>query len=258
LLKGARWQMRFAIIAESSRQEAMSDRVITLDTPVNWSETAGSEKFRPSGFIFRPLRTTIRRSSPRGAHVIDLAQLGLGTDDTGPVEIEARGQATTGGLYNAFFNFNFTNRFANGVTMIGSSEEPRGLRFEGADGWLFIHVHGAKLEASDPSILADLEKWKATNGEIHKLRLGRSVCNDQPAHIKHPRNFLDSVRTRRPTVAPAEVGHRTASICHLNNIAMLTGRKLKWDPIHEKVTNDAEAQKLCTPVMRNPWSLSKG
>jgi hypothetical protein len=72
----------------------------------------------------------------------------------------------------------------------------------------------------------------------------------------HPRNFLDSVRSRKPPVAPAEVGHRTASICHLNNIAMRVGRKLKWDPQKEQFMGDDEANSLITPTMRAPWSLA--
>lgn len=185
----------------------------------------------------------------RGAHVIDLAQLGAGTDDTGPTEIEASGVRDKGGLYDVFWDYNFTNTFANGVKMIGSTQEPRGVRFEGADGWIFIHVHGARLEASDPdkSGLKDLDEWKKQNGKLHPIQLGRS-----PGHLK---NFLDSVRSRQQPVAHAEVGHRTASLCHLNNIAMLLGRPLKWDPKAEKFPGDDEANALITPKMRSPWKL---
>src|SRR5262249_31798252 len=80
----------------------------------------------------------------RGAHVTDLAQLGAGFDDTGPVEIEASGVVTRGSLYDVFWDYTFTNVFASGVKMIGDTKGPRGVRFEGSDGWVFIHVHGAK------------------------------------------------------------------------------------------------------------------
>jgi hypothetical protein len=55
-------------------------------------------------------------------------------------------------------------------------------------------------------------------------------------------------------LAQAEYGHRTASVCHLNNIAMRLGRKLTWDPATERFGDD-EANKLITPVMRPPWRL---
>jgi predicted dehydrogenase len=176
----------------------------------------------------------------RGAHVIDIAQLGNCTDDTGPVEIEATGTASKTSLYDAFMDYKFVNKFADGVTMIGEAKGPRGLKFEGTDGWIFVHIHGGKLEASSESLL------KETIGE-NEIHLGRS-----PGHHQ---NFLDSVKSRQPPVATAEIGHRTASICHLNNIAMLVGRKLKWDPQSEQILDDPEANRLLKPTMRSPWSI---
>jgi predicted dehydrogenase len=173
----------------------------------------------------------------RGAHVIDLAQLCMETDNTGPVEIEAKGDRNKDSLFNAFWDMEFTNVYANGVKMIGDAKEPRGLKLEGADGWIFVHVHGQKLEASDPKIL----DGKGTMG-----------VNPLPPHI---RNFLDCVKERKQPAATAEIGHRTASICHLNNIAMVLGRKLKWDPKTEKFEKDDEATKMLTPTMREPWRL---
>ncbi len=176
----------------------------------------------------------------RGAHVIDIAQLGAGMDHTTPVHYEAQGVQTPGGLYNTLWDYKFVNTYANGLQLVGGTEEPRGLRFEGDEGWIFVHIHGGALEASRPSLLTE----KIGDNEI---QLGRSPG--------HQRNFLDSVISRQPTVAPAEVGHHTATICHLNNIAMLTGGTLTWDPARERVTDNPEAQKLLKPTMRAPWSL---
>jgi predicted dehydrogenase len=176
----------------------------------------------------------------RGAHVIDLGQLGAGTDRTGPVEIEAKGVQEKECMYDVFWDYNFTNTYADGLKLIGSTKGPRGVRFEGDDGWVFIHVHGAKLEASSPDLLK-------LNADDFKVKVGRA-----PSHI---RNFLDSVRSRKEPFATAEIGHRTASLCHLNNIAMRLGRTLKWDPVKERFTGDDEANKLITPVMRAPWKL---
>ncbi|MCS7159050.1 MAG: Gfo/Idh/MocA family oxidoreductase [Gemmatales bacterium] len=175
----------------------------------------------------------------RGAHVIDIAQLGLGKDDSGPIEIEAKGVQTPGSLYDAFWDYEFTNVYADGVRLIGSTATPRGLKFEGTEGWIFIHIHGGKLEAEP----ADLLK---TDAAKLKVSLGRS-----PGHV---RNFLDAVKTRQQPIAPAEVGHRTATICHLNNLAMRLGRKIRWDPMTERA-NDPEVNKHLQPPMRPPWTL---
>ena len=176
----------------------------------------------------------------RGAHIIDIAQLALGMDETGPVEYRGRGAASSTSLFDAFFNFEFENTYANGVKMIGTSKHgPRGVGFEGDQGKLFVHVHGGKLEAEPTSLLEE----PIGAGEI---QLGRTPG--------HRRNFLDCLRTREAPLATAEIGHRTATICHLNNIAFRLGRPLTWDPVAEK-TDDDQANDMLTPKMREPWSL---
>jgi len=177
----------------------------------------------------------------RGAHVIDIGQLGAGMDDTGPVEIEAKGEQTPGSLYNAWWNYSFTNTYANGLKLIGVCEDPRGLKFEGSEGSIFVHIHGGALEA-EPASLLDIKLPE------EKMTLGRSPG--------HHRNFVEAILGQAQPMAPAEAGHRTASICHLNNIAMKIGRPLKWDPVAERVTNVEEANDLLTPRMRMPWKLA--
>lgn len=124
--------------------------------------------------------------------------------------------------------------------MIGTTESPRGLKFEGTDGWLFIRIHGGRLSAEPNSLLRE----SIGAGEIH---LGRSPG--------HHRDFLNAVKTRNQPMASAEIGHRTATICHLLNIAMLTERKLTWDPKAECIINDPEAHRMLSRPMRSPWHL---
>lgn len=176
----------------------------------------------------------------RGAHIIDLAQMANGTDHTGPVQISARGTAPGDGLFDAFMDYEFECIYSDGVRLIGQSTGPRGLRLEGTDGWVFIHIHGGHLEAEPVSLLAE------TIGP-EQIRLGRS-----PGHHQ---NFIDAVRTRRQPVAPAETGHRSATICHLLNIAMLTQQSLKWDPQAERITSDEQANRMLARPMRTCWRL---
>jgi len=176
----------------------------------------------------------------RGAHVIDIAQLGLGTDNTGPIELFAKGERNKTGLFDTFMQFKFDCRYANGVRMIGSNDEPRGLKFEGDKGWIFIHIHGGKLEAEPASLLNE----KIGAFDTH---LGRTE--------NHQRQFIECVKSRKTPFAPAEVGHRTASICHLLNIAMITESSLKWDPVAEKITNNEAANGMLARPMRAPWHL---
>lgn len=173
----------------------------------------------------------------RGAHIIDLAQFINDADDAGPVELIAKGKQVTSKLFDCFIEYNFECTYKNGVKIIGTSEGDRGLKLVGSDGWIFIHIHGGRLVASNPDILRE----KIGPHEIH--------VEYSPGHH---RNFLDSVIKRKKTVAHEEIGHRTATICHLLNIAMLTDKKISWDPISEKSTNP-EINKYLQKPMREPW-----
>jgi predicted dehydrogenase len=177
----------------------------------------------------------------RGAHIIDLAQFINDTDKTGPVEISGAGTiAPGGGIFDAFMEYYFECKYANGVRLVGLSKGPRGLKIEGSDGWIFINIHGGRLEAGPETLLHE----QIGPGEIH---VGRSRS--------HHQNFVDAVRSRQQPFASAEIGHRTATICHLVNIAMLTGRKLRWDPDKEFIIGDEQANRMLSRPMRSPWHL---
>ena len=175
----------------------------------------------------------------RGAHIIDIGQLAMGTDDSGPVHYQAKGVATAGSLFDAFFDFEFENTYANGVKLIGTSKPgSRGIRFEGDKGSLMVNVHGGDYLAEPASLLEPIKR--------EEIQLGRTPS--------HRRNFLDCVKSREQPFATAETAHRTATICHLNNIAMKLNRPFAWDHVKER-TDDDEANTLLKPTMRPPWTL---
>ncbi len=176
----------------------------------------------------------------RGAHVLDIAQLGADLDATGPVAVEATGVRNAASLYNTYWDYRFAFRYANGVQMIGTTDGPRGLKFEGSKGWIFVNIHGGKLEAEPASLLTEALG-------PNDVQLGRTPS--------HQRNFLDAIRGTAPLLAPVEAGHRTASLCHLANVAMTVGRPLQWDPVAERIVGDDAADGLLRPAMRQPWRL---
>ena len=71
----------------------------------------------------------------------------------------------------------------------------------------------------------------------------------------HKANFYECVKSRKETIAPVEVAHRSCSACLLGDIAMHLGRKLRWDPAKEQFLNDAEANGMLSRTMRAPWKL---
>ncbi len=175
-----------------------------------------------------------------GAHLIDTAQWANDTERTGPVEVEGRGKRWEGGLYDTFYEYELKYRYANGVEMNVDSRGVR-LRFEGTEGWVGNNGWLGKVEASSEKIL------KAEIG------LGETRLFTCPAG-EH-RNFLDCVKTRREPYFPAEIGHRCCTVMHIGNVAMLTGRKLKWDPEGERFVGDGGADRYLSRAMREPWSL---
>lgn len=173
-----------------------------------------------------------------GAHIIDIAQWGNGTDHTGPVSVEGRGVFPRTGLYNVARDWEIAFEYANGVKHICRSGG-FSVRFEGTEGW--VEADWDTVKASSPQILESVIGPE----EIH-LRTCR--------HGEH-RDFLNCVKSRQDTYAPAEIGHRTVTLGHIGNIAMILGRKLQWDPDTEQFLNDAQANRMLSRSMRSPWRL---
>jgi len=173
-------------------------------------------------------------------HHIDIAHWGMGWDYTGPVEIEGRGNYPKDGLYNVPTEYRFNCTYADGtvMTVANNQQIPQGAKWYGEKGW--IHVSRAALAASDEKIL----KEEIGPDEI-KLYDSRD----------HKQNFLDCVRSRKLTICPAEVGLRSISVGLLGEIAMLTGRKIKWNPEAEEIVGDPEASVLLGRSYREPWVL---
>jgi len=174
-----------------------------------------------------------------GAHSNDIVQWGLGTDDTGPVEFENLGAEfpAPGSLYNTATKVAFRCRYANGAELVCKTDDRSfGVRFEGSEGWIF--TNGRIIEASSEA----LKTWKPGPGDLHLYE-----------SANHYRNFIESVRSRKEPIEPVEVGHRTAAICHLGNLAMKLNRKIRWDPKAERIIGDDAAGELLQQPHRAPW-----
>jgi predicted dehydrogenase len=190
-----------------------------------------------------------------GIHHVDIAQWGNNTDDTGPLEIEGTGVIPSDGLCDTAVTWRVEHLYADGVKMIHmdsrhtEKEFPQfvtptlenrgcGILFIGSDGWLIVSRGG--LDAHPKSLLQ-------TTFGANEPRL--------PVSNNHKRNFLDCIRTRQKTICPIETAVRSDTICHLDDIAIHLGRKLRWDPQAEQFVNDDEANRLLTRPLRSPWRL---
>lgn len=177
-----------------------------------------------------------------GTHLNDIAQWGNNTDDTGPIEVEAVGTFPKDGtLWNTLIGFDANFQYANGVKLHFTMDRPY-IRFEGDEGWVEADYSKMLMTASSTTLV----RYKPGPDELHlPLRTEKT-------------DFIESVKSRKRTLADAEVGHRTNTISHLALISIaLGGRRLRWDPVQEIFPDDPEANKLLDrPCWREPWGVA--
>ncbi len=175
-------------------------------------------------------------------HHVDIAHWGMGFDATGPYEVEGRGEyPARDAVWNTATRYYVTAKYAGDVTMImagGYEEIKGGTKWIGEKGWIWVDRR--KLEAEPSSLL----KSEIQPNEVHL-----------PKSPGHWVEFINGVKSRTQGLTPAEVGLRSATPGWLGQIAMLTGRKIQWDPIGERIIGDEEASRMLGRNMRIPWKL---
>ena len=175
-----------------------------------------------------------------GTHMIGVVSWAMGTDETGPVAIEATGKEDPESMYDVPVEFSVRYEFEN-PPFVMTWEQP-------GDGGLNMQFIGPQATVDGffrPTLVkgeADLSP--TTSGELHLYE-----SND------HFGNWLECVASRKRPVYDVEIGHRVTSWSHLGNIAWLTGRKLRWDPVKQCFPDDAEANRLLQRPYREPWRL---
>ena len=176
-----------------------------------------------------------------GAHHLDIVQWALGKDDGGPLKICGKGIFPRDGLFNTADEVCIEYTYENDVRVICRTNPKTTtgeILFKGEDGW--IRVSREETSAAPAGLL----KSRLGPAEIHLYRSS-----------EHRKNFLECIRTRGQMVTPVQVGHRSATVCHLGNIAMLLGRQLRWDEALEEFPGDAEAGRLLDRPVRSWWAV---
>jgi len=184
-----------------------------------------------------------------GAHGLDQIQWALGTELTGPVEIWTEDGPFNPPTYTEPGPISRGNkicsrplvrfRYANGIVLKLEDTAPRGgAVFLGEKGKITITRGKYTIEPKE----LDQEPFK--DGDVRLY-----VSNN------HMQNWIDCIKTRSKPVADVEIGHRSATLCHLGNIARWLNRPLRWDPVKEIFPGDDEANALLQRPQRKPYAL---
>jgi predicted dehydrogenase len=176
-----------------------------------------------------------------GAHHLDIAQWGIGADDSGPLEIGGEATFHPKRWHDVTETCRINYKYADGVTVVvgqGQKDIPQGATFLGAKGRIF--VTRGKL-TSDPKEFVD-EPIAASDVHLYESK-------------NHHQNFLECIASRKLPICDVEIGHRSATACHLGNIAVRLGRNIQWDPIKEQIVGDSEAQAMTSRPYRTPWTI---
>jgi len=176
-------------------------------------------------------------------HHGDIAHWGLDFDRVAPSEVEGYGEfPAPDAVWNTCTKYRITCKYPNDIEMIiagGHNDIKSGTKWIGTDGWVWVDRGGFSASNTDWFVGIPAEKYK-----VHVYKSDN-----------HHRNFIDCVKSRKPTIAPVETAHNSALPGHLGLISMLVGRKIKWDPEREKILGDKAASDLMTRDYRKPWKI---
>jgi len=184
-----------------------------------------------------------------GAHHMDIAQWGLGMDQSGPMTIDGTKtklpEIPNG--YNTPKEPIIDYTYADDIQLqIVSGDEF--VVFEGDKGRIKVNrgrVTGKPIEDQD----AD----KGLQDEVNAM-MAELYPNGKPGN--HMGNFFECVKSRKQPISDAVSQHRSVSACHLGNISVRLQRKLEWDAEQEIFVGDEEANKMLSRAQREGFEIN--
>lgn len=222
----------------------------TADQPYTEQRVHPQKDFGRPGWL-RVEPYTLGMITAWGSHHVDIAHWGMGTELTGPVEVEGTAEFPTKGLWNVHGAYHVEMKYANGVKIIIDNKFPNGVRFEGDDGWIFVSRGSGKATATDPAT-GESKAFAASNPAILKSEIKPGEIHLHKSSDHHL-DWLQSIKTRQPAATTPEIAHRSTSACEVAWISMKLGRKLRWNPDTETFVGDDEANAMRSRPQRAPY-----
>jgi predicted dehydrogenase len=246
--------------------------------PVPYNDDLYKPRAKPGWLSFRPYSGG--EMTGWGAHGFDQIQCAMGMDESGPVEVWVEGDKFNPPTYTEAESSSRGNKlccvprvffcYANGAVMELADGPHGGGIFIGEKGK--VTIDRGKCVSDPPELATDFLK-KSLEEEKEKAKSRKGTVGDptpppsplgekaakKPEPIPainggHMQNWFDCIRSREKPIADVEIGHRSATVCHMGNIARWTGKKLKWDPVKEQF-DDADANKYLDRERRKGYEL---
>jgi predicted dehydrogenase len=189
-----------------------------------------------------------------GVHDVDYTRWGLGVN-THPAKVAALG-----------------GKFANDDDQEFPDTQQVTFEYPGPAGQRKLLIYEQRLWSTNyPHNVDSGAEFYGTSGQMFLSRRGKLQVIDaqnKPVELKitpqrqddmaHVRNFIAAIREGAKLNADALTGHLSTSLCHLGNIATRLGRSLDFDPQHEQILHDEEANRLLKREYRNHWGTPQG
>jgi predicted dehydrogenase len=233
-----------------------------MEPGLDWNMWIGPAKMRPYNSILSP--RGVHKHYPNwrnykefgggmvcdwGAHHLDIAQWGLGMDDSGPVEALPPEKASS--------KKGAVLKYANGVTV--HHKNGYGAHFFGDKGE--VKVNRGRLE-----LILDGKKVAAHDRKDRSSSLHRVLALAEREYLKdakiklynsghHVKDFLKCVESRKKPITSEIVGARSAICCHLMNQSYYNNAKIGWDPKKLAFTKGTGKPEWLTREYRSPWSV---
>jgi len=184
-----------------------------------------------------------------GAHHLDIAQWGLGMDDSGPVEVRPPEKA--GDKRGAMLVY------ANGITV--THKEGFGVDFFGTEGEVQVNRGKFTFTRNGQQISKFTKKEDGSSCEAQVQKAEKEFLKDAKVKLyvskSHPTDFLNCVKSRQKPITSEQVGGHSAICCHLMNQCYYNHAKILWDPAKFAFRDGTGDPKWLTREYRGPWTV---
>lgn len=195
----------------------------------------------------------------RGNHVLSIVFWCMGADHTGPVSVEATGKPNPVGVWDVPVTMEVKWEFKNPDWTLTWSQPGARYAFPGSKdpiswGAKYYGDRDTLIVANGDGGCDTEEKAKRYTPPADGFHPYIDPADADPTE-RHRQNWRRCIRTREKTVMPPEVGYRVIILPIIANISYQLGRKLRWDPVHERFIGDEEANRFLAQPYRAPWHL---